>query len=70
VDSWSFGETRHYMSIIDPASGKPRGAMDNVAFGTHDGTSGNVDALCHDAVQGNGPIPGGTATPFTALATF
>ena len=44
--------------------------MDNVAFGTHDGTSGNVDALCHDAVQGNGPIPGGTATPFTALATF
>jgi len=29
--------------------------MDNVAFGTHDGTSGHMDALCHYAVQGNGP---------------
>jgi hypothetical protein len=58
------------MSSIDPATGKPRGAMDNVAFGTHDGRSGHMDALCHYAVQGNGRIPGGTATSFTALATF
>src|SRR5689334_9294081 len=44
-----------YMSIIDPVTGKPRDARDNVAFGTHDGTSGHMDALCHYAVQGNGP---------------
>jgi len=55
IDSWSFGETKHYMSIIDPKTNMPRGAMDNVSFGTHDGTSGHMDALCHYAVQSNGP---------------
>ena len=39
------------MAFIDPATNKPRGAMDYVAFGTHDGTSGHLDALCHYGVQ-------------------
>ena len=55
VDSWSFGETKHWMSNVDPATNKPRGAVDNVAFGTHDGTSAHMDALCHYAVQSTGP---------------
>ena len=51
IDSWSFGETVHRMSNIDPVTNLPRGAIDYIAFGTHDGTSGHMDALCHYAVQ-------------------
>jgi kynurenine formamidase len=51
IDSWSFGETIHRMANIDPATNLPRGAVDYVAFGTHDGTSGHMDALCHYALQ-------------------
>jgi kynurenine formamidase len=51
VDDFQFGDTIHRMAFIDPATNKPRGAMDYVAFGTHDGTSGHMDALCHYGVQ-------------------
>jgi hypothetical protein len=51
VDSWSFGETKHWMTSIDPKTGQVRGAVDAVSFGTHDGTNPHMDALCHYAVQ-------------------
>jgi hypothetical protein len=51
VDSWTFGETKHWMSRVDPKTGEIRGALDSVSFGTHDGTMSHMDALCHYAVQ-------------------
>jgi hypothetical protein len=50
VDNMQFGETIHRMSNIDAVTNKPRGAVDYVAFGTHDGTSAHLDALCHYGV--------------------
>jgi len=51
VDDMQFGETIHRMSMIDPKTNKPTGAVDYVAFGTHDGTSGHIDSLCHYGLQ-------------------
>jgi len=51
IDDMQFGETIHRMASIDPVTNKPRSAVDYVAFGTHDGTSAHMDALCHYGVQ-------------------
>ena len=51
IDDFQFGETIHRMSNIDPVTHKPRGAVDYIALGTHDGTSGHMDSLCHYGVQ-------------------
>jgi hypothetical protein len=52
IDSWSFGETVHRMTNIDPKTNQPSFAIDYIGFGTHDGTSAHLDALCHYPVQG------------------
>jgi len=55
IDSWSFGETVHRMTNIDPKTGQPTFALDYIALGTHDGTSAHLDALCHYPVQSAEP---------------
>jgi kynurenine formamidase len=55
IDSWSFGETVHRMTNIDPKTGQPTFALDYIALGTHDGTSAHLDALCHYPVQSGEP---------------
>lgn len=57
IDSMQFGETIHRMSNIDPVTNTPRGAVDYIALGTHDGTSAHMDALCHYAVQSDRDKP-------------
>ena len=58
VDSWSFGETKHWMTNVNPQTGAVTSAIDAVAFGTHDGTNPHMDALCHYAIQsGRGEPP-------------
>ncbi len=44
-------DTKHWMTSIDPQTGRVRGALDAVSFATHDGTNTHMDALCHYAVQ-------------------
>jgi alcohol dehydrogenase (cytochrome c) len=44
-------ETKHWMTHLDPQTGRVRSALDAVSFATHDGTNTHMDALCHYAVQ-------------------
>lgn len=44
-------ETKHWMTNVDPQTGRVRSALDAVSFATHDGTNTHMDALCHYAVQ-------------------
>lgn len=46
-DSQSFGPTRHWMSRIDPDTGMPTFALDEIQFSLHDGMLSHLDALCH-----------------------
>lgn len=54
TDSQSFGPTEHKMSRIDPDTGLPTFALDEIRFSLHDGMLSHVDALCHyrDEVDG------------------
>ena len=54
IDSQSFGVTEHRMSRIDPDTGLPTFALDEIQFSLHDGMLSHVDALCHyrDEVDG------------------
>ena len=47
LDSQSFGPTEHWMSRIDPDTGEPTFALDEIQFSLHDGMLSHIDALCH-----------------------
>lgn len=47
IDSQSFGPTEHWMSRIDPETGLPTFALDEISFSLHDGMLSHLDALCH-----------------------
>jgi hypothetical protein len=54
MDSQSFGPTEHWMSRIDPATGMPTFALDEIQFSLHDGMLSHLDALCHYRSEING----------------
>jgi hypothetical protein len=57
ADNFNFGETKHWMTNVDPQTGKVRGALDGISFGIHDGTNSHLDALCHYALPSDaGPL--------------
>ena len=56
ADNFNFGETKHWMTSIDPKTGKVRGALDGISFGIHDGTNSHLDALCHYALERDGKM--------------
>ncbi len=47
IDSQSFGAYDHWMSSLDPVTGEPTFALDEIQFSLHDGMLSHVDALCH-----------------------
>ncbi len=47
LDSQTFGPTRHWMSRVDPDTGLPTFALDEIQFSLHDGMLSHLDALCH-----------------------
>ena len=47
IDSQSFGPTEHRMSRLDPVTGEPTFALDEISFSLHDGMLSHIDALCH-----------------------
>lgn len=47
IDSQTFGPTKHWMSRIDPVTGEPTFALDEIQFSLHDGMLSHMDALCH-----------------------
>lgn len=53
-DNFNFGETKHWMTNVDPKTGQVRGALDGVTYGIHDGTNSHLDALCHYALPRDG----------------
>ena len=54
ADNFNFGETKHWMSNVDPQTGQVRGALDGITYGIHDGTNSHLDALCHYALPRGG----------------
>ena len=54
VDTFTFGETKHWMSNVNPETHQVRGALDNIMFGIHDGTNSHLDSLCHYNLEQNG----------------
>ena len=47
IDSAAFGPTEHWMSRLDPVTGEPTFALDEIQFSLHDGMLSHLDALCH-----------------------
>ncbi len=47
MDSQSFGPYEHWMSRVDPVTGEPTFALDEIQFSLHDGMLSHIDALCH-----------------------
>ncbi|MYA68297.1 MAG: cyclase family protein [Gammaproteobacteria bacterium] len=47
MDSQSFGPYEHWMSRVDPETGEPTFALDEIQFSLHDGMLSHIDALCH-----------------------
>lgn len=47
IDSAAFGPTDHWMSRLDPVTGEPTFALDEIQFSLHDGMLSHLDALCH-----------------------
>jgi hypothetical protein len=47
IDSQTFGPTKHWMSRLDPDTGLPTFALDEIQFSLHDGMLSHLDALCH-----------------------
>jgi len=54
LDNWNFGETKHWMTNVDPQTGRVTSALDGISFAIHDGTNSHMDALCHYAVDRDG----------------
>ena len=54
IDSQTFGPTEHWMTSVDPATGRPTFALDAMSFSLHDGQLAHMDALCHYATQRDG----------------
>jgi hypothetical protein len=54
ADNFNFGETKHWMSNVNPRTGQPTFALDGITYGIHDGTNSHLDALCHYALQRDG----------------
>jgi hypothetical protein len=54
ADNFNFGETKHWMTNVDPQTGQVRSALDGISYGIHDGTNSHLDALCHYALQRDG----------------
>jgi kynurenine formamidase len=49
--------TKHWMTSVDPQTGRVRGALDAISFAVHDGGNTHMDALCHYAVQSDRDHP-------------
>ena len=47
IYSATFGPTKHWMSRLDPVTGEPSFALDEIQFSLHDGMLSHLDALCH-----------------------
>jgi hypothetical protein len=47
IDANSFSDYSHKMTSIDPATGLPTFALDEIAYSLHDGMLSHLDALCH-----------------------
>jgi len=54
IDSQTFAPTEHWMTSVDPDTGRPRGALDAMSFSLHDGQLAHMDALCHYATRRDG----------------
>ena len=54
LDSQTFGPTQHWMSRLDPVTGEPRFALDEIQFSLHDGMLSHLDALCHYRAEVDG----------------
>jgi hypothetical protein len=54
VDAQAFGEFRHWMSRVNPQTGEPLFALDEIQFSLHDGLLSHIDALCHYRTEING----------------
>jgi hypothetical protein len=54
IDSQTFAPTKHWMTSVDPDTGRPRGALDAMSFSLHDGQLAHMDALCHYATRRDG----------------
>ena len=54
IDSQTFGPTRHWMSRVDPDTGEPLFALDEIQFSLHDGQLSHLDALCHYRTERDG----------------
>lgn len=54
IDSAAFGPTEHWMSRLDPVTGEPTFALDEIQFSLHDGMLSHLDALCHYRTEING----------------
>ena len=54
IDSQTFGPTNHWMSRVDPDTGEPLFALDEIQFSLHDGMLSHLDALCHYRTEVDG----------------
>ncbi len=54
IDSQTFGPTEHRMSRLDPDTGLPTFALDEIRFSLHDGMLSHLDALCHYRTEVDG----------------
>ena len=54
IDSQTFSPTRHWMTSVDPETGRVRAALDAMSFSLHDGQLSHMDALCHYATERHG----------------
>jgi putative cyclase len=54
ADNFNFGETKHWMTNVNPQTGVPLFALDGISYGIHDGTNSHLDALCHYALPRDG----------------
>jgi kynurenine formamidase len=54
LDTGTFGETRHWMSRVNPQTGEVLSALDEIQFSLHDGLLSHLDALCHYRTERDG----------------
>jgi Putative cyclase len=54
ADNFNFGETKHWMTNVNPQTGAVLFALDGISYGIHDGTNSHLDALCHYALPRDG----------------
>ncbi len=56
IDSQTFAPTKHWMTAIDPTTGRVRFALDAISFSLHDGQLSHMDALCHYRTERDGEL--------------